>query len=107
MHEITLSFVIPAYNEDKEIGETLSSLINGIEQLNFAAEILVVDNGSTDRTVGICKAFGEPVKVLVVAAAISGYLSIGFLLRFLERHGTDVFSYYRIALGALIFYTLA
>ncbi len=41
----------------------------------------------------------------IAAAALSGYLSIGFLLRFLRRHGTDLFSIYRIFLGALIFYT--
>ena len=35
----------------------------------------------------------------IVAAGISGYLSIGFLLRFLERHGTYAFAFYRIALG--------
>jgi undecaprenyl-diphosphatase len=38
----------------------------------------------------------------IVAAAISGYLSIGFLLRFLERHGTYWFAYYRICLGLFI-----
>ena len=43
----------------------------------------------------------------IIAAGISGYLSIGFLLRFLERRGTDIFSFYRIALGALILYTLS
>ena len=41
----------------------------------------------------------------IVTAALSGYLAIGFLLRFLRRYGTDLFSIYRILLGALIFYT--
>lgn len=41
----------------------------------------------------------------IVTAALSGYLAIGFLLRFLRRYGTDLFSIYRIFLGALIFYT--
>ena len=40
------------------------------------------------------------------AAAVSGYLTIGFLLRFLERFGTHVFAYYRIALGLFILWTL-
>ena len=42
----------------------------------------------------------------ILAAAISGYLSIGFLLRFLQRHGTDTFSVYRILLGGVILYSL-
>ena len=36
------------------------------------------------------------------AAGVSGYLAIGFLLRFLERNGTHVFAAYRIALGAAL-----
>ena len=43
----------------------------------------------------------------IAAAALSGYLSIGFLLRFLQRHRTDPFSLYRILLGALILFTLS
>ena len=42
----------------------------------------------------------------IFAAAVSGYLSIGFLLRFLQRHGTYSFAAYRILLGGLIFYSL-
>ena len=38
----------------------------------------------------------------VVAAAVSGYLAIGFLMRLLERHSTIGFIVYRIILGLLI-----
>ena len=38
----------------------------------------------------------------IAVAAVSGYLCIGFLLRFIERHGTYVFVIYRVALGSLI-----
>ncbi len=38
----------------------------------------------------------------IAAAGISGYLAIGFLLRFLERHGTHAFACYRLALGAAL-----
>ena len=38
----------------------------------------------------------------IAAAGVSGYLAIGFLLRFLERNGTHVFAAYRIALGAAL-----
>jgi undecaprenyl-diphosphatase len=37
-----------------------------------------------------------------IAAAISGYLCVKFLLRFLQRHSTDVFVYYRWLLAILI-----
>ena len=42
----------------------------------------------------------------ITAAAVSGYLSIGFLLHFLMRHGTYIFSFYRILLGALVLFTV-
>jgi undecaprenyl-diphosphatase len=42
----------------------------------------------------------------ILAAAVSGYLSIGFLLRFLQRHGTNSFSFYRILLGGVILYSI-
>lgn len=37
-----------------------------------------------------------------IAAAISGYFAISFLLRFLKTRSTMVFVYYRLALGATI-----
>jgi undecaprenyl-diphosphatase len=37
-----------------------------------------------------------------VLAFIVGYLSIAFLLRYLEHHSTIVFVVYRVALGALV-----
>ena len=40
--------------------------------------------------------------VATIVAAISGYLAIAFLLRYLQRHTTFVFVGYRIALGLLL-----
>lgn len=37
-----------------------------------------------------------------ITAAASGYLCIKFLLRFLQKHSTDIFAYYRWFLAALI-----
>lgn len=37
-----------------------------------------------------------------VAAAVSGYAAIAFLLRFLRNHSTYVFVFYRVILGALL-----
>jgi undecaprenyl-diphosphatase len=39
-------------------------------------------------------------------SAISGYLSIAFLLRYLQKHTTYIFAAYRIGLGLLIIYLL-
>jgi undecaprenyl-diphosphatase len=40
--------------------------------------------------------------IATIVAAISGYLSIAFLLRYLQRHTTYLFVIYRIALGIVL-----
>ncbi len=45
------------------------------------------------------------ILVGIIAAAVSGYCAIGFLLRFLSLYGTDLFSLYRILIGIAIIYT--
>jgi glycosyltransferase involved in cell wall biosynthesis len=48
-----LSIVIPAYNESARIESTLVRVLGCIEKHKWDAEVLVVDDGSTDRTVAI------------------------------------------------------
>ena len=49
--QLTFSFIIPIYNEQKKIGLLLDSLIKA--SVNYTKEILVVDSGSTDKTISI------------------------------------------------------
>ena len=46
----SLSVVLPAYNEESNIGAALRSTVEVAERLCGEFEILVVDDGSTDRT---------------------------------------------------------
>lgn len=64
-----ISVVIPAYNRAGLIGPTLESLL---KQTLPAEEILVVDDGSTDRTVEVAEGFGGPVRVIRQANAGPG-----------------------------------
>ena len=62
-----LSIVIPAYNEEKRIGETLQKILEFIATKSFPAEILVVDDGSVDGTVDVVNSFSNekiPLKVI-------------------------------------------
>ena len=49
-----VSVVIPAYNEEKALPATLSALF--MQEGDF--EVMVVDGGSTDRTLAIVESFG-------------------------------------------------
>ncbi|MFZ1291969.1 MAG: undecaprenyl-diphosphatase UppP [Melioribacteraceae bacterium] len=44
--------------------------------------------------------------VATIASAISGYLTIGFLLKFLKKNSTMVFVIYRIIIGTLIIFMI-
>jgi undecaprenyl-diphosphatase len=46
------------------------------------------------------------IAVATIVAGVSGYLSIAFLLRYLQRHTTYVFVGYRIALGVVLIWLL-
>lgn len=58
MKSITVSVVIPAYNEEKLLGRCLESLHN---QHLAPHEIIVVDNNSSDRTAEIAAQYGAIV----------------------------------------------
>jgi len=50
MHHSVISVVIPAYNEEKTIGDVISSTMSTMESLGKPYEIIVVDDGSIDNT---------------------------------------------------------
>ena len=50
LHKKTVSIIIPAYNEEKNVANVISGTISVMEQLNFPYEIIFVDDGSTDET---------------------------------------------------------
>lgn len=79
-----LAFVIPAYNEEKLIGTCLESVLAEIKRSGIPADVIVVNNASTDRTGEIARSYAgvrvvdEPKKGLVNArdagfAASEGY----------------------------------
>ena len=45
-----ISFIIPAYNEELVVGQCIESVLREIERGSYDAEVIVADNGSTDRT---------------------------------------------------------
>ncbi len=59
-----LSIVIPAYNEEQRLPETLRRVRAYLEARRVEAELIVVDDGSRDRTAAIVEAWRKEFPVL-------------------------------------------
>ena len=53
------SIVIPAFNESARLPATLASVVDCIRTRGWAAEIIVVNDGSTDATAEVARAFAQ------------------------------------------------
>ena len=53
-----LSFVVPAYNEEARLGDSLARLIGFSERQPYSVEIIVVDDGSADGTAALARDAG-------------------------------------------------
>ena len=56
-----LSFVVPAYNEEKYLGPTLAAIHEAARAVGEPYEIVVADDASTDRTAAIAEEAGARV----------------------------------------------
>jgi glycosyltransferase involved in cell wall biosynthesis len=56
-----LSFIVPAYNEESLIGQTLEALTRAARAADEPYEIVVADDASSDRTAEIAKEHGARV----------------------------------------------
>jgi dolichyl-phosphate beta-glucosyltransferase len=61
------SIVIPAHNEENRLPGTLEQIFRFLERQPFASEVIVVENGSSDRTHEVASAFaGRHANLLVL-----------------------------------------
>jgi glycosyltransferase involved in cell wall biosynthesis len=85
-----LSFVIPAFNEENYIRQCLESIINETKRISQAAEIIVVNNASTDGTGEIARQYpgvrviDEPKKGTSQARQTGFLASQGELVAFID-----------------------
>ncbi len=64
-----LSIIIPAHNEERRLPHALEQIFSFLEQQPYSAEVLVAENGSSDRTYAIAQEFARlypPLRVLQV-----------------------------------------
>lgn len=67
---MTVSVVIPAFNEEKSISATLESLAK--QQTDLSFEVIVVDNASTDRTAEVANSFADRLSIRVISESRKG-----------------------------------
>ncbi len=60
--DLTLSVVIPAYDEERRLPGTLQEITRYLEQEPYASEIIVVDDGSRDRTAQVAEEHGTGMR---------------------------------------------
>ena len=83
MSDVLVSFVVPAYNEEALIGVCLAAIEAEISRTRCRAEIIVVDNGSSDATRQIAstipnvRVVDEPQRGLVQARRAGCLVSKG------------------------------
>jgi glycosyltransferase involved in cell wall biosynthesis len=66
---IELSIVMPCLNEEETIGTCIGKALRFLSSAGIAGEVVVADNGSTDRSAAIARSLGARV----VAVAEKGY----------------------------------
>lgn len=90
----SLSIVLPAYNEQENIEEAVECAFNFLKKRNLSGEVVVVDDGSTDKTVNVLSGLKKSHKNLIV---ICHEKNMGY--------GAAVYDGLRAAKNELIFFT--
>jgi dolichyl-phosphate beta-glucosyltransferase len=63
---VFLSIIFPAHNEEGRIAATLRKTISFLEKQSYPSEILVIENGSQDKTLEIARSFLQDFPALCV-----------------------------------------
>lgn len=74
-----LSIIIPAYNEARRLPHTLDRVLAYLEQSGTVAEIIVVDDGSTDTTLRVARDYSAAHRAVQVIA--NDHRGKGFAVR--------------------------
>jgi dolichyl-phosphate beta-glucosyltransferase len=61
-----LSIVIPAHNEESRLPRTLGQIFTFLERQTYSAEVIIVENGSSDRTMEIAQEYAQSRPNLIV-----------------------------------------
>ena len=66
MNEVFISVIIPAYNEENRIGKTLVKIRDFLYSKGLSFEVIVVDDGSQDKTAEVVERFKPAISSLQI-----------------------------------------
>jgi dolichyl-phosphate beta-glucosyltransferase len=85
------SIIIPAYNEERRLPETLERIAAYVRISRRETEVLVVDDGSTDRTAAFAESFRSKLPALrVISNGVNRGKGYSVRHGMLEAHGCIV-----------------
>jgi dolichyl-phosphate beta-glucosyltransferase len=87
LSQVFLSIIIPAHNEESRLPRTLEQVFGFLEGEAYAAEVLVVENASTDRTLEIAQGYARNHPNLRVLHADGKGKGLAVRLGMLESSG--------------------
>jgi len=61
-----LSVIIPAYNEENRLPRTLEKVLEFLSKQNYSYEVLVIENGSSDRTFDVAQEYAQNHSSVIV-----------------------------------------
>jgi len=86
-----LSIIIPAYNEENRLPNSLEQVFRFLEKQSYMSEVVVVENGSTDKTFEVAQSFANRYENLHVIHNEQRGKGGAVLRGVREAHGEYVF----------------
>lgn len=80
MSNIYLSVIIPAYNEEERIADTLYIIKDYLAQQPYASEVIIVDDGSTDWTTEVVRSvdyYSNEIKSQQISVVLENVKNVG------------------------------
>jgi len=68
-----LDVIIPVYNSERSVGSIIQELVDSKELRKFEYKVLLVNDGSTDRSLEICRSFAASNSQIIVIDLMRNY----------------------------------